>query len=90
MVKIFHVLVLYLASDAVIAQGMPAVDVSTGVESEGVDHQPVSVVKRRLLTHSSRTAFHSDSAPGGPDRSRVLLEKAFDEGNIWFSGIVTF
>ena len=81
---VFHILVLCLASDAVIAQGMPAVDVSTGVESESADRQPVSVVKRRLLAHSSRTLFHSDSAPRCPDRSRVLLEKAFDEGNIWF------
>ena len=82
--------VVLTASDAAVVRPFAEGDCSTGVESEGLAAHRESVVRRRLVPHSSRSAFRSKRSISSPSRSRALLEKAFDEGNGCFSELSSF
>ena len=60
--------------------GDGAGEVSTGLESEGVVHRRRAVVTRQLVPLAGGPQHCLPVANSSQDRSRQLLEKAFDEG----------
>ena len=78
------------ASDASVARPFVEGDVPTGAESDGAVSQEEGYVRRRLKPHSSRSAYQPKLPCSDPSRSRTLLEKAFDEGNTWFTELSSF
>ena len=55
-------------------------DVSTGVESESVVRKRRAVVTRRLVPLAGGPQHCLPAADSSENRSRQLLEKAFDDG----------
>ena len=60
--------------------GDGAGEVSTGLESEGVVRKRRAVVTRQLVPLAGGPQHCLPVANSSQDRSRQLLEKAFDEG----------
>ena len=60
--------------------GDGAGEVSTGLESEGVVRRRRAVVTRQLVPLAGGPQHCLPVANSSQDRSRQLLEKAFDEG----------
>ena len=60
--------------------GDGAGEVSTGLESEGVVRRRRAVVTRQLVPLAGGAQHCLPAANSSQDRSRQLLEKAFDEG----------
>ena len=64
--------------------GDGAGEVSTGLESEGVVRRRRAVVTRQLVPLAGGPQHCLPAANSSQDRSRQLLEKAFDEGIPFF------